>query len=101
MRISDWSSDVCSSDLDDTAHPSRPTRHCMRLDRDMEGTDHDTGGIGLQSKGTVDDDGQGLPKPPEHGRETTRAEERREGKEWGSRSRHRRAGNPKKQKKQS
>src|SRR3546814_7917078 len=30
MRISDWSSDVCSSDLDDPHAGGRPQLHCAR-----------------------------------------------------------------------
>src|SRR3546814_14984296 len=45
MRISDWSSDVCSSDLDPPAAPARQKRkrvHDMKLNdiRDNEGARH-------------------------------------------------------------
>src|SRR3546814_10986029 len=33
MRISDWSSDVCSSDLEDRSPAASATRACLRLER--------------------------------------------------------------------
>src|SRR3546814_18762306 len=47
MRISDWSSDVCSSDLQE----SRPGARCWMLDRRKAGRGHATHGARLSALG--------------------------------------------------
>src|SRR3546814_7930318 len=41
MRISDWSSDVCSSDLDGSRHPSGPAAHIVRIRGRIRGHEPD------------------------------------------------------------
>src|SRR3546814_10242206 len=49
MRMSDWSSDVCSSDLDEPAHRLEPGQRQVQADREQEKDDpelrHDLDGI--------------------------------------------------------
>src|SRR3546814_10630644 len=74
MRISDWSSDVCSSDLPDTGQPDVP----QELRRREAGGDRTAAG-----------QGRGRPDPPGGGGLETRSEERRVGKECVSTCRSR------------
>src|SRR3546814_14804988 len=99
MRISDWSSDVCSSDLDDVdalaqrAHLTR-LRHATV---DLRGEEADAAGDGLH--GAVDLQGELARRSEDQRlREATegtlltrlrRSEERRVGKECGSTCRSR------------
>src|SRR3546814_10856112 len=85
MRISDWSSDVCSSDLGDRARPlPRGRRGPPRLPRDRrEGHPHQREGRGPPLR----DGGRRLQRP--HPPRDVRSEERRVGKECVSTCRSR------------
>src|SRR3546814_3572592 len=52
MRISDWSSDVCSSDLADKVHPIDSPDHVV-----FGGFDGDATAYSLMAEGTLDADG--------------------------------------------
>src|SRR3546814_13627788 len=52
MRISDWSSDVCSSDLADKVHPIDSPDHVV-----FGGFDGDATAYSLMAAGTLDADG--------------------------------------------
>src|SRR3546814_7725371 len=45
MRISDWSSDVCSSDLVDAVQRSQGRQHVPPLEAVMDGRDHQVEGV--------------------------------------------------------
>src|SRR3546814_3002331 len=69
MRISDWSSDVCSSDLGQRGMPEPTTQFTQHLPGEAGG-----GGTGRTGAG-VPAGQRGMPEP------TTRSEERRVGEE--------------------
>src|SRR3546814_10449258 len=74
MRISDWSSDVCSSDLEDASDDAADHDHRVRLPREQDG-------YGSRACEHVDQ------SPCDQGAE--RSEERRVGKECDSTCRSR------------
>src|SRR3546814_13245699 len=81
MRISDWSSDVCSSDLCRANIPGRPQAH-RRLEGLGRGASHAARGDGQRHAGLHRDRGRApLPRGCDGLR---RSEERRVGKEWVS-----------------
>src|SRR3546814_9588775 len=93
LRISDWSSDVCSSDLDgaassdDRAVADADRRH-QRGVAAYEGAGADAGAV-LQEAVVVAGDGAGADVGGRADRGIARSEERREGKECGSKCRSR------------
>src|SRR3546814_20309123 len=78
MRISDWSSDVCSSDLDDRK-PSGPAQ-CVGFPARRPGAAQKRNTAGPQ---------KGPAGPGRAGYRAGRSEERRVGKEWVSTCRYR------------
>src|SRR3546814_10352687 len=88
MRISDWSSDVCSSDLEAQDQPEDRGRRARREELAVL----DEHRIGFEPDARVADAERGG-EPPARGRaapiEEPRSEARRGGKEWGSTGRSR------------
>src|SRR3546814_13003554 len=83
MRISDWSSDVCSSDLSAPAHAvaARSQHHRVSGEQMVDG--------GGQALSVQDHDGEGDGRSSAHDPEAHRSEERRVGKECVSTCRYR------------
>src|SRR3546814_12566020 len=89
MRISDWSSDVCSSDLQkhqaEAAPPRQPQRQrCVRLSRgdgSQAGSSHIGNVGGLMEDERRNAGGQRVDAQDKMGKEELRSEERRVGKE--------------------
>src|SRR3546814_3632267 len=53
MRISDWSSDVCSSDLDSVFSPVRKVAYKVENTRVGQVTDYDKLSVTVETNGTV------------------------------------------------
>src|SRR3546814_5480378 len=93
MRISDWSSDVCSSDLHEVRHAGAeaeiPARHPRQ--QDLVVSVLFRAGFGLRPRLAADEmRGQGRPLPVQRQQDLDlRSEERRVGKEWVSTGRSR------------
>src|SRR3546814_12790952 len=100
MRISDWSSDVCSSDLQDRLDqqarilersrgsdqgPERTADADVEFKRNLRNLPDDRAGDAAQGPGVGGD-----PVEPDLGQEFARSAERRVGKEWISKCRSRR-----------
>src|SRR3546814_16599905 len=93
MRISDWSSDVCSSDLDAAVDPEHVAGHELSLGAEQRAGDaavHRPGQLGLVVGHDLPDgvEGVGLGAELEHAVQE-RSEERRVGKECVSTCRSR------------
>src|SRR3546814_18446338 len=90
MRISDWSSDVCSSDLDDLHRARRDDVGEAAGDRVVDEAAVEREPVVLRIAGdhAVGADRAGIGVVPsrvgEEGAGRTRSEERRVGKAWGS-----------------
>src|SRR3546814_13047041 len=86
MRISDWSSDVCSSDLDEAHRFSRRLHHKAETKRFLGTWLDEIAGLGEKTKNTIL---KTLTMSKEALRSMNRSEERRVGKECVSTCRSR------------
>src|SRR3546814_20920938 len=94
MRISDWSSDVCSSDLAEPMRPRGRREHIVEIDRERIIGQPDEAGEDDQKQQPDEPEAEILVRPSPHdtvtrGSKSGSSEERRVGKECVSTSRSR------------
>src|SRR3546814_7840793 len=75
MRISDWSSDVCSSDLISLAFPDRAPRHLGSRPADADAGRHQTRRAGHAGAGGDEQDGDHVHPGPRDRQAAVRSEE--------------------------